>query len=348
MKVGCLVKWFFLFFILLISFLYFFPTHIPPLNSSSSQKESQQQLEKQPVIMTGALSLIGKTEEQIKKQFGQPTRVDASAYDYKWWIYNQQASTYLQIGVLNGRVVTVFICGDQVDVSPFRIGQPVQQLFKRIPVSSTLEVSLRTGTYRFELSEQDMTIQPIVRLNDVYVQFYLDHFNETISGIRIMDGETLVKLRPYELVYRGELPTARPLSLVEQKQVETANARQIFEITNVIRSRYKLAPLRWHDKAAEVAYAHSQDMNENHYFSHQSPTYGDLKKRLLAAHIPFQIAGENIAAQYIDGIAAVKGWLNSKSHRDTLLSPQFTHLGVGVSGQYYTQDFLKPWEVSTN
>lgn len=67
MKVGCLVKWFFLFFILLISFLYFFPTHIPPLNSSSSQKESQQQLEKQPVIMTGALSLIGKTEEQIKK-----------------------------------------------------------------------------------------------------------------------------------------------------------------------------------------------------------------------------------------------------------------------------------------
>lgn len=338
------MKWFFLFFFILISLLYFFPNHTPPLSPSQLQKG--QQLEKEQTAKTGIISLIGKTEEDVKKQFGQPRRIDDSAYDYKWWIYNEPASTYLQIGMMNGRVVTVFVGGEQIDVTPFRIGQSVQELFNLIPLSSTLEVSLRTGTYRFELSEQDMTVQPIVKMNDVYVQFYIDHFTEKISSIRIMDGETLVKLRPYELVYRGILPSARPLSLEEQKRVETANARQIFEMTNVIRKRYNVPLLDWHEKAAQVAYQHSKDMKDHQYFSHQSPTRGDLKDRLQSAHIPFQIAGENIAAQYIDGMAAVEGWLNSKSHRDTLLNPRFTHLGVGVAGQYYTQDFLKPWKLS--
>ncbi|WP_027408254.1 CAP domain-containing protein [Anoxybacteroides tepidamans] len=337
------MKWFFLFFLVFIGFFYFFPNHIPPLSPPQPQKEHYLVEKKKTSVI---MNLIGKTEEEVTKQFGQPMRTDDSAYDYKWWIYNRQPQTYLQLGMLNGRVVTAFICGEQIDVAPFRIGQPVRELFDRISLSPTIEVSLPTGTYRFELSEQDMTIQPLVRLNDIYAQLYIDHFTGRISSIRIMDAKTLVKLRPYELMYRGKLLSPRPLSLEEQKRVEMANARQIFEITNVIRKRYNVPPLSWHEKAAQAAYAHSEDMKENRYFSHHSPTYGDLKDRLLLAHIPFQIAGENIAAQYVDGIAAVEGWLNSKSHRDTLLSQQFTHLGVGVAGQYYTQDFLKPWKLS--
>ncbi|MCZ0754219.1 CAP domain-containing protein [Anoxybacillus sp. J5B_2022] len=290
--------------------------------------------------------MIGKTEEEIKKRFGQPTRVDASSYDYKWWIYNENPTMYLQIGMFNGRSVTAFIGGEQVDVTPFRIGQPLQEVYNLISLSSTIEVTLPTGTYRFELSEQDTSMQPIVKMDDLYVQLYIDHFTGTIAGIRLMNGETLVKIRPYELMYRGALLSAQPLSLEQQKQVEQANARQIFDITNVIRKRYHVPVLHWHEKAAEVAYAHSKEMSDRHYFSHVSPEHGDLKARLLSARIPFQLAGENIAAQYVDGIAAVEGWLNSKRHRDTLLNPQFTHLGVGVADLYYTQDFLKPWKLS--
>lgn len=296
--------------------------------------------------MTGVKAFIGKTEEEIKKRFGQPTRIDVSGYDYTWWIYNNNPDTYLQIGIFNGKSVTAFIGGEQVDVAPLRIGQPLQEVYQLITLSPMIEVTLPTGTYRFELSEQDTSMQPIVKLDDVYVQLYIDHFTGTIAGIRLMNGETFVKLRPYELMYRGTLLSAQPLSFEQQKQVEAANARQIFDITNVIRKRYDVPPLQWHEKAAEVAYSHSKEMQEQHYFSHVSPKHGDLKARLLSARIPFQLAGENIAAQYVDGIAAVAGWLNSKSHRDTLLNKEFTHLGVGVSSLYYTQDFLKPWKLS--
>ena len=51
--------------------------------------------------------------------------------------------------------------------------------------------------------------------------------------------------------------------------------------------------------------------------------------------VGFQLAGENIAAQHSDGVAALQGWLNSEGHRKNLLNEQFTGLGVG-----YTISFI--------
>lgn len=51
--------------------------------------------------------------------------------------------------------------------------------------------------------------------------------------------------------------------------------------------------------------------------------------------------GENIAYNYVDGPAAVEGWLNSEGHRKALLNQDYTHLGVGVKEKYYTQNFIK-------
>lgn len=338
---SCRVKWFFLVLLLIIGFYYFAPS--PPPLSPPQETEPKDYMVKEPKVENGLLSMIGKTEKDVKKKFGLPTRMDASAYDYEWWIYNREASTYFQIGLIDGRVVTAFICGENVNVKPFYIGQPLQEVFKTMPVLSNVEIKLSTGTYRFELSEQDYASRPIVKVGNVYAQLYVDRFTGKISSIRLMNGETFVKIRPYELVYRGSLPDPAPLSSKQQREVEIANAKQIFDITNVIRQRYHVKPVRWHEEAAKAAYMHSKDMKDHQFFSHESPKHGDLKDRLLAAHIKFQIAGENIAAHHIDGIEAVEGWLNSKSHRETLLSEQFTYLGVGVSGDYYTQIFLKTW-----
>ncbi|UTW69151.1 hypothetical protein KHA80_18965 [Anaerobacillus sp. HL2] len=41
-----------------------------------------------------------------------------------------------------------------------------------------------------------------------------------------------------------------------------------------------LNELLWDDETATVAYLHSQDMQENDYFSHTSPIQGELKDRL--------------------------------------------------------------------
>jgi uncharacterized protein YkwD len=335
------MKWFLIVLMLSVGFFYFLPPD-SPRPEQNQERIKNDYLLKEVSTSQGIVSLIGKSAEEIKKQLGKPQRIDNSAYDYKWWIYNHNPQTYLQIGILKDRVVTAYVCGERVNVKPFQINQSIQEVFKTVPIYSSVSVSLDSGTYRFELSEEDLTFQPLVKVGDVYAQIYVDRFTGRVSSIRFMDAETLIKLRPYELVYRGKLLSAKPLSVEEQKKVELANAKQILDITNVIRQRHNIEIVRWDEKTSKVAYQHSKDMKKNQFFSHESPTNGDLKERLLSGGVKFQIAGENIAAQYVDGIAAVEGWLNSQSHRETLLSEQFTHLGVGVFDKYYTQNFIKP------
>jgi uncharacterized protein YkwD len=335
------MKWFLIVLLLSVSFFYFFPEDLSfPEQKPEHVKENN--LLTEVSASEGVVSLIGKSAEEVKKQFGNPMRIDYSAYDYKWWIYNHQPQTYFQIGILKNRVVTAYVCGEKVNIRPLQINQPVKEVFKKLSIDSSISVSHESGIYHFELSEEDLTFQPLVKLGDVYAQIYIDRFTGKVSSVRFMDAETLIKMRPYELVYRGELLTPKPLSAEEQKKVEQANAKQILDITNVVRQRHHVRMVRWDEKTANVAYKHSKDMRENQFFSHDSPLHGDLKNRLETSEVKFQIAGENIAAQYVDGIAAVAGWLNSQSHRETLLNEQFTHLGVGVSDKYYTQNFIKP------
>jgi uncharacterized protein YkwD len=314
---------------------------LPKIENQSEQPE----LKNEHVIKTdGLFSYIGKSSGEIEKILGKPARIDRSSYDYDWWIYNQDPKSYIQVGIYKNKVVTVYGIGENINISPFKIGQPLQEIYQILPLDQSVSLEVNDNSYRFELSEEDLNTRPLLPINGVFAQLYIDRFTGKLSSIRIMDDETLVKLRPYELVYRGELITAKELSQEEKEKVQKDTEKQIFDITNVIRLRHHLKPVQWDETTAEVAFKHSKDMYEENYFSHQSPTNGSLADRLADGGVFFQIAGENIAAKYVDGIAAVEGWLNSKSHRETLLNEDFTHLGVGVYDLYYTQNFIKPWE----
>lgn len=287
-----------------------------------------------------------KSSEEITAILGEPDRIDPSAYDYDWWIYEQENNQYIQVGVLNQRVVSVYGIGKGLNAKPFVIGQPIQEVFKIQPVSSSLSLEYEGNSYRFEFSEEDMNTRPTVKIGDVFVQLYIDKFDGILSSIRVVDAETFIKQRSYEVTYRGELIEAKEISEDKWEKIEAGAEQQILSITNMLRARHGLSAVQWHEDTSKVAFLHSKDMKENEYFSHESPTEGTLVNRLAQLDIKYQMAGENIAAQYVDAIAASEGWLNSKGHRDTMLNEEFTHLGVGVDGLYYTQNFITTWDVN--
>lgn len=287
-----------------------------------------------------------KSSEEITAILGEPDRIDPSAYDYDWWIYEQKDNQYIQVGVLNQRVVSVYGIGKGLNAKPFVIGQPIQEVFKIQPVSSSLSLEYEGNSYRFEFSEEDMNTRPTVKMGDVFVQLYIDKFDGILSSIRVLDAETFIKQRSYEVTYRGELIEPKEISEEKWEKIEAGAEQQILSITNMLRARHGLAAVQWHEDTSRVAFLHSKDMKENEYFSHESPTEGTLVNRLAQLDIKYQMAGENIAAQYVDAIAASEGWLNSKGHRDTMLNEEFTHLGVGVDGLYYTQNFITTWDLN--
>jgi uncharacterized protein YkwD len=291
----------------------------------------------------GVASLLGKDIDGLKKILGNPSRVDLSAYGFHWWIFNNDPDQYIQAGVLNDRVVTAYGIGPKVDVLPFKIGQPIEEIFSMNVIEPEVTFEYNGSSYKFELSEQDMNTRPVIKMGDYFVQLYIDKFTSSVSSIRYMDKETIIKQRPYEMVYRGTLIEPPVLSEGDWVRIEAGLEKQILDITNAIRSRHELQLLEWDEKTAEVAYAHSKDMAIEDYFSHESEKYGDLSERLKAADILYEVAGENIAANYTDAPAVVEGWLNSESHREALLNEDFSHLGVGVYQKHYTQNFLKMW-----
>ena len=243
---------------------------------------------KEPVkVDEGLVSALGKKEKEIKKIYGEPTRIDPSAYGYEWWIYNQNENEYFQLAVEKGKVVSAYGIGDRVNVEPFKIGQSIDEIYSSLYAETFIDIKANGSTYRFELSEEDMNMRPIIELGDMYAQLYLDKFTGTLSSVRFLNETTLLKHKPYELTYRGELPPEEVLADEEWAKIEEGNAQQIFDISNIMRKRFNAAPLQWDEQTATVAYLHSYDMADANYFSHVSKTKGDLADRLEAGEVAY-------------------------------------------------------------
>jgi uncharacterized protein YkwD len=82
------------------------------------------------------------------------------------------------------------------------------------------------------------------------------------------------------------------------------------------------------------------------YFSHESPVAGSPFDRLMAAHVSYTRAGENLA--YAQSVAvAHRALMDSPGHRANILRPEFTRIGIGVIqagiyGRMITQLFITP------
>ena len=117
---------------------------------------------------------------------------------------------------------------------------------------------------------------------------------------------------------------------------------QVATLVNEQRAANGLAPLTLNSELSNVARTKSQDMHDNNYFSHTSPTYGSPFDMLKAFGVSYRTAGENIAMGYTTPEAVVSAWMNSAGHRANILNASYTQLGVGyvADGNYWTQEFI--------
>ncbi|MFB4164356.1 CAP domain-containing protein [Alteribacillus sp. JSM 102045] len=118
--------------------------------------------------------------------------------------------------------------------------------------------------------------------------------------------------------------------------------QQVIELTNQEREKNGLSPLEADSQVAEAAQAKSEDMAENNYFAHNSPTYGSPFNMLNDFGVDYTAAAENIAAGQQTPEEVVQAWMNSEGHRKNILNEEVTHIGVGYveDGNHWTQLFI--------
>jgi len=133
-------------------------------------------------------------------------------------------------------------------------------------------------------------------------------------------------------------PTASNLGAYEQ---------QVVNLVNKERAAVGLPALKVNTKLAGVAEKKAEDLRDNNYFAHQSPTYGSPFDMMKQFGISYTSAGENIAKGQQTPEAVMNGWMNSQGHKDNILNSSFTEIGVGYvtdsnGNTYWVQHFIRP------
>ena len=116
-------------------------------------------------------------------------------------------------------------------------------------------------------------------------------------------------------------------------------------LLNSDRARYGLAPLVIDPELCRIARIKSQDMRDNQYFAHTSPTYGDVHSVLRSFGYAFTTAGENIA-HHATVEKAQAAFLSSPGHRKNIMSGTYARVGLGAAVDakgyvYLTQIFVR-------
>jgi len=147
--------------------------------------------------------------------------------------------------------------------------------------------------------------------------------------------------------------------LSKQKQAEL----EVHRLINIEREKRGLKALAYDEKLADVARAHSRDMQSRGYFSHDTPEGLDPTDRANKAgyvcrykvfNVIYNGIAENIHMQKTRSItfwespesiakSAVEGWMDSIGHKQNIVNGNYRSEGIGVSisgfSIYVTQNF---------
>ncbi len=122
-----------------------------------------------------------------------------------------------------------------------------------------------------------------------------------------------------------------PLRSEEEHPESFLTKDGVIKWTNIQREKNGLLPLKENVKLNEIAQARLQDMFENQYFAHDSPTGQKIVDLAENFTYEFLAIGENLAlGNFQNDEVLVDAWMNSPGHRANVLSSSYQEIGVAV------------------
>lgn len=113
------------------------------------------------------------------------------------------------------------------------------------------------------------------------------------------------------------------------------DSESLLSVLNQDRLKYGLSQLKADHLLAAAAAAKAQDILENSYFAHVSPSGRQPWDFIKGAGFQYAFAGENLAINYQNALELQNDFMESPHHRENILSPLFSEIGIAVvEGQY--------------
>ncbi len=133
------------------------------------------------------------------------------------------------------------------------------------------------------------------------------------------------------------VPPANPQAklLTPIQSASAVNAVDIISLTNQNRSNAGVPVLTTSPLLTDAAQLKADDMAANSYYAHMSPDGKSPLYWLDLVGYHYINAGENLVIDRTTSEQVVDAWMNSPDHRENILRPQFTEIGVGTASGVY-------------
>ena len=105
---------------------------------------------------------------------------------------------------------------------------------------------------------------------------------------------------------------------------------KLYQLTNDQRLSHGLTTLSYNQTLAEAARAKAQNMFANNYWAHFGPNGETPWQFMQSAGYTYQYAGENLAKNFLISQGVIDAWMNSKTHRENILRPEYQEVGFAI------------------
>jgi uncharacterized protein YkwD len=228
-----------------------------------------------------------------------------------------------------------FSAGDQMN-APLSAPIPASVSNEKVQISVELTAPASNGTYTgyFTLNNSDGEIVPIGIEKTFWVK------------IIVGAGTIVPTTSGANPTQSGSITTGRGVNCSYSQNAGYVN--QLASLINAERANVGLPALTVNAQLAAAAQGHTADMACNNMISHTGSDGSSSYSRILAAGYSGSYSEEII---YGGGgpQAAMSWWMSDKIHRDAILNPRATEIGVGYAyfsngsyGDYIAVDFGSP------
>lgn len=260
-----------------------------------------------------------------------------------------QAADNALVAAINDYRLAPEGCAGRQPGSPGPLAPNDQLARRRVTSAEQLQSALQQAGYQPAAAQVISVAGPSSRdaalaaLKQRYCAILLDPQYAEIGVLRDGNAWQVILARPLLPSGLGDWQQAGREILKEVNEARGTARRcgsQVFDAA---------APLTWSEALAQASLAHSRDMAQHNYFSHQDKK-GDLAgKRATRAGYRWQSIGENIAAGQGSAKQVVSGWLASPAHCFNIMNADFTEMGAAYAinpqsdaAIYWTQVFGTP------
>lgn len=108
------------------------------------------------------------------------------------------------------------------------------------------------------------------------------------------------------------------------------SVQDLLNLTNEKRKENGLAPLTLNTQLAHAAQMKADDMFAKNYWAHVAPDGVTPWVFFRNSGYEYLYAGENLARGFDSAADVVNAWMNSPTHRENLLSPNYKEIGFAV------------------